>query len=176
MGSLPLVVVCTFWLLPSEGGSILATLGIELFATAIAMSLLWLPWARLPASLLMVFPGILALSLISTAHLQRDLAASYVGFLTISFLYIGITQSRVAPILAVPIAIPIYLLCAIHVTPAINVRLPIAVVIWLLIGEVMADRSARNRKQNSQLATQANNDALTGLMSRIGFFAKSIGP
>jgi hypothetical protein len=69
--------------------------------------------------LLLVFPGILAASLIATAALDRSLTASYVGFLTIAFLYIGLTQSRLIPLLAIPIAVPIYLLCEIHVTPGI---------------------------------------------------------
>jgi diguanylate cyclase len=167
---LPLVVLCTFWLVPSRGNDVLVTLVIELVASAFAYSLVWLPWTRLPASLLMVFPGILALALISTAHFEQSMASSYVGFLTVAFIYIGITQSRVIPILAIPIAIPIYLLCELHVTPAITVRLPIAVVIWLLIGQVLADRSVRNRRQTAQLAAQAANDGLTGLMSRIGLF------
>jgi diguanylate cyclase len=69
-----------------------------------------------------------------------------------------------------PIAVPIYLLCEIHVTPAIDVRLPIAVVTWLFIGEVLADRSARSRRQAELLGAQVNRDSLTGLMSRTGLF------
>ena len=53
------------------------------------------------------------------------------------------------PVLAMPIAVPIYLLCEIHVTPAIDVRLPIAVVNGSLIGEVLADRSMRSRRQTA---------------------------
>jgi diguanylate cyclase (GGDEF)-like protein len=167
---LPLVVLCTSWLLPSSGSSVIRTLSIEFGASVLAFSLLWLPWPRLPATLLLVFPGILAATLISTANLDRAMAASYVGFLTVSFIYIGITQSRLVPVLAVPIALPIYLLCEVHVTPAINVRLPIAVVTWILIGEVLADRSARSRSQTDRLAAQVNRDGLTGLMSRMGLF------
>jgi diguanylate cyclase (GGDEF)-like protein len=99
-----------------------------------------------------------------------SVAASYVGLLTVSFLFIGLTQSRLIPLLALPIALPIYLYCGLHVTPAIDVRLPIAAIIWLLVGEVLADRSARSRNQTELLAVQLRSDGLTGLMSRIGLF------
>jgi diguanylate cyclase (GGDEF)-like protein len=64
----------------------------------------------------------------------------------------------------------VYLLCAIHVTPAIGVKLPIAVSIWLLLGEVLADRSARNWAHTEGLAAKVKCDALTGLNSRIELF------
>jgi diguanylate cyclase (GGDEF)-like protein len=166
----PLVVICTFWLLPHSNGTVAWTLSIGVVASLLALSLLWLPWHRLPAWLLLIFPGILATTLIGTANIERTITASYVGFLTVSFIYIGLTQSRLMPVLAMPIAVPIYLLCEVHVTPAIAVRLPIAVVIWLLIGEVLAERSARSRHQTAHLAAQVNRDDLTGLMSRTGLF------
>jgi diguanylate cyclase (GGDEF)-like protein len=169
---LPLVVLCTFWLLPSSGSAVVRTLSIEFGASVLAFLLLWLPWPRLPVALLLVFPGILATALVFTANLDRTIAASYVGFLTLSFIYIGITQSRLVPVVAVPIAIPIYILSEVHMTPAIGVRLPIAVVIWILIGEVLADRSARSRNQTDRLAVQVKSDGLTGLMSRIGLFGE----
>ena len=170
VGLLPLVVACTFWLLPSNGGTVAWTMAIGIGASLLALLLLKLPWHRLPALLLLVFPGILAGTLIATANLERTITPSYVGFLTVSFIYIGLTQSRLVPVLAVPIAVPIYLLCEVHVTPAIDVRLPIAVVIWLLVGEVLADRSSRSRRQTMLLAAQVNRDDLTGLMSRAGLF------
>jgi len=169
---LPLVVICTFWLLPRNEGTVEWTLAIGLGASVFALSLLWLPWQRLPASLLLVYPAILAATLIATANLEKTITGSYVGFLTVSFIYIGLTQSRLMPILAMPIAVSIYLLCEVSVTPAIDVRLPIAVVIWLLIGEVLADRSVRNRRQTALLAAQVNRDDLTGLMSRTGLFGE----
>jgi diguanylate cyclase (GGDEF)-like protein len=58
------------------------------------------------------------------------------------------------------------------VTPAIGVHLPISVVIWLLIGEVLADRSARSRRQTDRLAAQVIHDGLTGLMNRMGLLAE----
>jgi diguanylate cyclase (GGDEF)-like protein len=167
---LPLVVISTSWVLPPNDGTVAWTLAIGVGASLLALSLLWLPWHRLPASLLLVFPAILAATLIATANLERTITASYVGFVTVSFIYIGMTQSRLMPVLAMPIAVPIYLLCEVHVTPAIGVRLPIAVVIWLLIGEVLADRSVRSRRQTALLAAQVNRDDLTGLMSRTGLF------
>jgi hypothetical protein len=77
---LPLVVLCTFWLLPFSSSVVIKTLSIEFGTSMLAFSLLWLPWPRLPAALLLVFPGILAATLISTANLDRTIAASYVGF------------------------------------------------------------------------------------------------
>ena len=167
---LPLAVICTFWLLPPNGGTVTWTLAIAIGASVLALALLWLPWHRMPAPLLLVFPGIVALTLVATVNLERTITASYVGFLTLSFIYIGITQSRLVPVLALPIAIPLYLLCEIHVTPALDVRVPIAALIWLLIGEVLADQSARGRQQAEILLAHVNRDDLTGLMSRMGLF------
>ena len=65
------------------------------------------PGIECPASLSIVSPGILAAAIVATANLEGTITASYVGFLTLSFIYIGITQSRLIPILAMPIAVPI---------------------------------------------------------------------
>jgi diguanylate cyclase (GGDEF)-like protein len=170
VGFLPLAVVSTFWLLAPRNSDLGATLAIDLGASILAVALLSLPWTRLPAAALLVFPSIVGATLLATASLDRTLAASYVGFITVSFLFIGLTQSRLVPLLAVPIAIPLYWLCEIHVTPAIGVRLPIAALIWLLTGELLADRSARNRAHTDGLATQVKCDALTALSSRVELF------
>jgi diguanylate cyclase (GGDEF)-like protein len=167
---LPLAVVCTFWLLAPWDSGLATTLAIDLGASLFAVALLALPWTRLPASALLVFPLVLAATMLATASIDRTFTASYIGFITVAFIFIGLTQSRVVPLLAIPIAIPLYLLCEIHVTPALGVRLPIGALIWLLIGEVVADRSARYRAQTEGLATQVKCDALTALSSRIELF------
>jgi diguanylate cyclase (GGDEF)-like protein len=167
---LPLTVVSTFWLLSRWDARLATTLGIDLGASVVAVALLWLPWSRLPPWALLVFPSILAATLVSTASFDQNFAASYAGLITLSFIYIGITQSRLVPLLVLPIAVPVYLLCEIHVTPEIGVRLPIAVLIWLLMGEVLADRTARNWAHTEGLAAKVKCDALTGLDSRIELF------
>jgi diguanylate cyclase (GGDEF)-like protein len=170
VGFLPLAVVSTYWLLAPRSSSLGATLAIDLGASILAVTLLSLPWTRLPAAALLVFPSIVGATLLATASLDRTLAASYVGFITVSFIFIGLTQSRLVPVLAVPIAIPLYWLCENHVTPAIGVRLPIAALIWLLTGELLADRSARNQAHADGLATRVKCDALTALSSRVELF------
>jgi diguanylate cyclase (GGDEF)-like protein len=170
VGFLPLAVLCTFWLLAPWDGNLAATLAIDLGATLFAVALLALPWARLPAAALLIFPLTLGATMLATASIDRTFTASYIGFITVAFIFIGLTQSRIVPLLALPIAVPLYLLCEIHVTPAIGVRLPIGALIWLLIGEVVADRSARYRAQTEGLATQVKCDALTALSSRIELF------
>jgi diguanylate cyclase (GGDEF)-like protein len=167
---LPLAVLSTFWLLAPRASGLATTLAVALGASVLAVALLGLPWARLPAPALLVFPLIVAATLLVTASLDHAFASSYIGLITVSFIFIGLTQSRLVPLLAIPIAIPLYLLCEIHVTPAIGVRLPLAALIWLLIGEMLADRSARNRVQTEGLATQVKCDALTGLNSRTELF------
>src|ERR1700735_5141584 len=94
VASLPVAMLSTFWLLSPVSRSILPTLGLELGASAIALGLLWLPWSRLPAQWLLVCPAILAVTLASSASLDRVVVSDYVGFITVSFLYIGLTQSR----------------------------------------------------------------------------------
>jgi diguanylate cyclase (GGDEF)-like protein len=170
VGFLPLAVLCTFWLLAPWDSGLAATLAIDLGTTLFAVALLALPWARLPAAALLIFPLTLGATMLATASIDRTFTASYIGFITVAFIFIGLTQSRIVPLLALPIAVPLYLLCEIHVTPAIGVRLPIGALIWLLIGEVVADRSARYRAQTEGLATQVKCDALTALSSRIELF------
>jgi hypothetical protein len=80
VASLPVVMICTLWLMPASAGSIVATLAITIGASVLAATLLWLPWSRLPAPALLVFPGILVISLISTATIDQTLAAGYIGF------------------------------------------------------------------------------------------------
>src|ERR1700722_20094706 len=89
VGLLPLVTLLTFWVSSPWTQRLASTLAIELGASLLAVVFLRLPWARLPALLLLIYPGILVGSLVAAASLERPLAASYIGLVTVAFIYIG---------------------------------------------------------------------------------------
>ena len=160
------VLTCTAWVLRSEQDGFGKSIGIAAAGTLIAYLLTTLPWERLPVKLLLVFPAVLFAVLIAIAGLTHGISPGYSGFLTLAFIYLGLTQGRAVPAVASLIAIPTFIYCQERLAASVGVRCVIATGIWLIIGDVLATRSAQNRTRTALLLAQANTDSLTGLASR----------
>ena len=136
-------------------------------AATVGIGLLGLPWRRMPATVLLVFPLVLIGAEAALAVATDGVAANYTGFLTLAFIFVGLTQSRmVVPPLAL-LAGATWLLCQENLEASTWIRLAIALAIWTSVGWVLATRTARDRARARELVARANNDVLTGLSSRL---------
>ena len=160
-------LACTSWAVETRGGMVVPALVVAGSTMIADIGLLCLPWRRLDPRFEMVFPLLLVGAAITLAVSTDGLAWNYTGFLTLAFVYVGMTQKRVVvPGLAV-LAAPAWLLCQENMAASTSIRLGTNLIIWLLIGGVLTSRTARDRAQASELIARANTDGLTGLASRL---------
>lgn len=131
------------------------------------VALLCLPWRRLSAPFEMAFPVLLVGATGAVAVTTDGVASNYTGFLTLAFVFVGLTQKRLWLLLLATVATPTWLLAQDVVRAASIVRLGTIFGIWILVGSVLAARTARDRAQATELITRANTDGLTGLASRL---------
>jgi len=160
------VVACTSWALDTDAGMVAPALAVAGATVLIDVGLLCLPWRRLRASFEIVFPLLLVAEIV-LAVATRGVASNYTGFLTLAFVYVGLTQDRVWLPLLAAIAAPTWIVCQDSVTASSYIRLATTLTTWLLVGSVLAARVARDRAHARHLIARANTDGLTGMSSRL---------
>lgn len=161
------VVVVTMMFLVPVGGIREQVFAIQVGAVAVA-------WASLravsgsdpPAVHLLVFPCIVLADLVAIGSVSRPVSTAYVGFVSLVFVYAGLTQRRGVPALMALVATPVWLYCLSPITRVQAVRLPIALALWLIIGEALAARTSNDRRLTGRLVLEAQTDVLTGLANR----------
>jgi diguanylate cyclase (GGDEF)-like protein len=165
--ALAVVMACTLWALHLPAHTTALAFLIVALAMAANVVLFFLPWERLSTQVpLLVFPLLLLDTLLALALLNHEMAANYTGFLTLAFIFIGLTQVRGVSVGFVALSVPVWILCQVGQKSSVGVRLPMVVVIWILIGEVLSRHTALSRARAGELVAQASNDTLTGLPSR----------
>jgi diguanylate cyclase (GGDEF)-like protein len=161
------LVATTSSLLDASDGAGVPALLVASAGAIIGIGLACLPWRSMSPTLLLVFPLTLIVAEAALAIATNGVAANYTGFLTLAFLYVGLTQDRaVVPAIAV-LAAASWLLCQENLAASTWLRLGIALVIWTSVGWLLATRAERDRVRSSELVARANNDVLTGLASRL---------
>jgi diguanylate cyclase (GGDEF)-like protein len=161
------VVVATSWALGVSHQTVADAALVMAVMVVVDAALAFMPWSRLPRRVLLAFPILLMIGAIVLAATTHGVSSNYNGFFTLSFIYIGITQVRGTPTLLALLAIPGWIYCQQGMTEHIWIRVPIAVVIWVLVGEALAEHISVNRRRTKELATLATTDLLTGLTSRL---------
>ena len=137
-------------------------------ATAVADLCLLVPLRRCGTRLwLLTFPVLVVVGELTLSLLPGGDAVGYTGFLTLSFVYIGLTQARGVGSLFVLLAGPVWVAVERPWTAVLGVRFFLAIGIWILISEVLSVRTERSRIRTKRLIAQANTDVLTGLGSRL---------
>jgi diguanylate cyclase (GGDEF)-like protein len=125
-----------------------------------------LPWSDGPSRLPLLFPLSVLGSVAAVGLADAVAAPAYTGLIVLCFVYVGLTQPPGTSLLLLPLAVMTWLLTQFEWSAITAVRLAIAVVIWLVVGELLAYRSQRAAKDRLRLSGHANTDALTGLINR----------
>jgi diguanylate cyclase (GGDEF)-like protein len=127
------------------------------------IGLLSLPWDKCPRWMLLAFPLLLLVGGVVLALLTNGVAADYSGFITLAFLYIGLTQPRGTGLLFALVAGPSWVIIQQKWQGDVAIKLALAVLIWVLISDVLAIRTARDAVRSQRLVARASTDVLTGL-------------
>ena len=161
-----LVVAATVWFLPATPTDRMIALAVAAAAFLVSVGLSRLSWKRLPARALLVFPvlGLAAMTCVALA--TNGISPAYMGFFTVAVFYIASTQSERLTLLAVPVMLPLWLVCQGGLSDEVGVKMLITVCIWGLIGHGIARKKASDEVHVRGLLHAAATDPLTGLASR----------
>jgi diguanylate cyclase (GGDEF)-like protein len=96
------------------------------------------------------------------------LGAAFGGFFTLIFVYVGLTQPTWTSVALVPLAAVGWLETNRPITHIVVARMPIAVALWIFLGELLSRFTAERDRDKRLLTEQATHDALTGLRNRHG--------
>ena len=95
-----------------------------------------------------------------------DGAPALAGLLVTAFFFVGMTQDRGTSLLLLPIAIPCWVASNGGWSSELVARLPLAVGVWILVGETLALLLHQMRTLTEGLVHEASTDPLTGLGNR----------
>ncbi len=161
------VVMSSSWALTSPHGVAVSVLNMIMGSVLAAIAFAVLRRARLSATALLLFPMLLLIMEVVLVATTSGLANEYTGFFTLAFIFIGLTQSRGTAIAFALVVGPAWVYCQQGFTSQVGIRLGMALAIWIIIGEVLADRAHKSRAMTAELIAQASTDVLTGLDSRL---------
>jgi diguanylate cyclase (GGDEF)-like protein len=155
----------TVWSLPEHQRMlIIGSMAGGLVVATAARALPWEIWNRRALLIwpLLVLAGLTGATLVS----PRGTIATLSGLITISFLYVGVTQRPWTSFAFLPLAIPVWILCAGGWNHQLAVKAPIAVGIWVIVAETISRLRERVGHLTATLERQTLTDPLTGLASR----------
>jgi diguanylate cyclase (GGDEF)-like protein len=162
-----LIVASTAWNLHVPHQALDTTLAVLLVVAVVDGALCALPWDDLPQQCLLVFPLILVITEIALAGRTDGVSAYYTGFFTLGFVYIGLTQPRGTSFGFVLVVVPSWIYSQQGLAGHVWIRVTVATVIWILVGEVVAGYASVHKARSDVLRQTAHTDILTGLASRL---------
>jgi diguanylate cyclase (GGDEF)-like protein len=161
------VMASTVEALRPDAHALLTFFVASLAVLMVSSLLLWrLPWSTLPRQALLAFPLVALGGLTAASAAAPGLGDAYGGFFLLAFVYVGITQQPGTSFICVLLALPGWVVCQGHLSALVDVKMPITVVLWLLVGELLARRIRNDADATRMLAKAASTDHLTGLYSR----------
>lgn len=160
--SIPAVVT-----IPMASSTRVAAIVSLLVRPPIALALQLLPWERWHRRWLLVWPlwtivGVALAGMITSNTGTPALA----GLLVTAFFFVGMTQPRGTSLGLVPLALPAWIIANGGWSHELIARLPLAVGVWLLVGETLSALMEQMRSLTAGLEQEASTDPLTGLGNR----------
>jgi diguanylate cyclase (GGDEF)-like protein len=162
-----LLVASTAWDLHLSHDALVTTFIILLGVVVVDGALCGLPWTGLPQQTLLVFPLLVVVTEVVLAARTVGVAPYYTGFFTLGFIYLGLTQPRGTSFGFVLVVVPAWIYSQQGLSGHVWIRVSVATVIWILVGEVVAGYASVHRARSDVLRKTAHTDILTGLASRL---------
>ncbi|WP_426565262.1 GGDEF domain-containing protein [Angustibacter sp. McL0619] len=161
-----IVVAGAGWWVERGDSVPLLTVVFGLAAVLAAIASAALPWSRLRPPTLTAYPlaGLLMLGVV--AHVAPSVGLSFLGFLTLWFMFVGLVAPLFSAFVLLGPAVLVWVLAQGSLGPDKIVRIAINSVVWVALGNVLALQAAASRLRTDNLAHQAETDALTGLPNR----------
>jgi diguanylate cyclase (GGDEF)-like protein len=131
-----------------------------------AVGLAVLPWQRFSRRSLLVFPfGLLATAFLAASAHQAT-GSTFVGCIGIAVVYLGLTQPCGTTLRSLPfLALAWWPTSAPHDARTF-VRLAMSLLMWSIVGEVLAHYRREQQRVQTQLLRASETDPLTGLGNR----------
>lgn len=168
MGFCALVVASTGWYVDNRQPDrftqwLPVTVGAMLL---VALATGRVPWNRLPTRATLAYPvaGLSLLALIG--YLAPAAGPAYVAMFTLWFMFVGVTQKAGTAWLLAPFAAAVWAAVNLPLDEQKAVRLGLALVVWVVLGDILAVRAKQVASRTEDLSQQADTDPLTGLANR----------
>jgi diguanylate cyclase (GGDEF)-like protein len=162
------VLAATGWYVDPRGGAPLVgwlLTGVGGF-TALALGSARFRWDRLPRRATLAFPVLACALLALLGLLAPEAAMAYAPLLTLWTMYVGLTAPRGAMLRLLPVVAATWLAMTGLPDAQRVVRLGLTCVVWVVVAEVLALRTASDTVRRRDLTQQAETDPLTGLGNR----------
>jgi diguanylate cyclase len=125
-----------------------------------------LPWHRMHRRWVLLYP-MTGFTLLAAVGVMAPAAGpGYLSIFTLWFLYIGVTLKAGTSWLVAPFAALAWIVISWPIDEQRVVRLFLALLVWGLLGDVLAMRAQQVDQRTHDLSQQADTDALTGLANR----------
>jgi diguanylate cyclase (GGDEF)-like protein len=166
VGACSLLVTATVWFLPARPPDRMMALALAAVAFLVSVALSRLSWRHLPEEALLVFPGLGIVAMTCVALLTKGISPAYMGFFTVAVFYIASTQSERLTLFALPVLLPLWVVCQGGLSDEVGVKMLITLCIWGLVGHGIARKKRSDEVRVTGLLHAAATDPLTGLASR----------
>ncbi len=178
LAALAALVLVSFPFIHGHGPETGAIVGSWLPAAVVALvGALMLPWESMPREALLLVPLLLVGLVDVTGRWAPAVGPAYSPMVIVVFLFVGLTQRRYVSPLLLPFALVAWADSLHH---AVNdqqiVRAVVISVVWILVAEVVAWRTADQARVRGELSAFAEKDALTGLDNRRALDARLVQP
>lgn len=124
------------------------------------------PWGRLPDTATVVFPLLTMGALSALSLADPGTFAPVTGFLTLSFVYLGLTQRPRSSLYVMPAALMTMTLAYGTISGEIVIRLVLGCCVWSVTAEALAWLTQRYASLTGALQRAAYQDPLTGVPNR----------
>jgi diguanylate cyclase len=161
-----LLVVVTVPLLHPTATDGLVLLGLSVAQLVLLAASLVVPWARWGPRGPVVFPLAQMLGLAVVGVAAEHVTGAYVPLFTLAFAYTGLHLPPRTAYALLPAAVPLCLLTSGHVDAQVGVRTFLAACAWVLVAEVLAATTRRQRTASARLERDARTDPLTTIGNR----------
>jgi diguanylate cyclase len=165
-----IMVSATAWLFPVGSGDYLQACGVAAGMAILAMLAAWVLRGSGVRAAMAIFPLIVFLGLGALGEINSVLGGSYTGLFILAFIYVGQRLPRHSTWRLMAPATGLWLIGNGAFTgaplPPLEVRLPIAMCLWLVVGELLSAQARSTHRSAAFLKRQADLDPLTDLHNR----------
>jgi diguanylate cyclase (GGDEF)-like protein len=161
------IVGTTIWSLGPTWSEVWVLAATSVLMLALIVVSPSLPWSDGPPWLPLLFPVAVLGALAGMGLADNSVAIAYPGLIVLCFVYVGLTQPPGTSVFLAPVAAAAWIADqGGGWSAATGIRLIIAVILWLVVGELLSYRSDVVANDRRILSAHARTDSLTGLMNR----------
>ena len=161
-----LLVLLTVPLLVPTAADWTVVLAVAAADAALLVASLAVPWGRLGRYGPVLFPLVQMLGLAVVGVSTERVDGAYVPLFVLDFVFAGLFLPPRSAYWLLPAALPLYLLTSEQLSAQVAVRTVVMACVWVLVAELLASMSRRQRAASDRLERDARTDPLTTIGNR----------